>query len=84
MRKSAKSRAEEQFARTRVQQQDKKAQKDREKAETDRAAHIARLRALRLAKESADKEAAVANAGKTTGARTGGGRKTPEPSVPGE
>ena len=60
MRKSAKSRAEEQFARIRVQQDDKKSQKDREKAETARTAQISRLRGLRLAKEAADKEAAAA------------------------
>lgn len=56
MRKSVKSRAEEQFAAT--QKKDKQALKDIEKARQERAEKVERLRALRLAKEAADKEAA--------------------------
>ncbi|MEK7820794.1 MAG: hypothetical protein AAB543_06775 [Pseudomonadota bacterium] len=73
MQKSAKSRAEERFFKSRGQQQDKKILKDREKAESDRAAHTARLRALRLAKEAADKEAAA-----TAAPSSGRGQKSPK------
>ncbi len=57
MYQSVKSRAEEQFAAT--QKKDKPALKEKEKARQERAEHVARLRALRLAKEAADKEAAA-------------------------
>ena len=56
MRKSANSRAEEQFAAT--QKKAKQALNEKEKAVQERVEHVARLRALRLAKEAADKEAA--------------------------
>ena len=56
MLKSAKSRAEEQFAA--IQKKDKPALKEQEKALQERAEHVARLRALRLAKEAVDKKAA--------------------------
>ncbi len=56
MYQSVKSRAEEQFAAT--QKKNKPALKEKEKARQERAEHVARLRALRLAKEAADKEAA--------------------------
>ncbi len=56
MLKSVKSRAEEQFAAT--QKKGKKALKEKEKARLERAKHVADLRALRLAKEAADKKAA--------------------------
>jgi hypothetical protein len=56
MLKSVKSRAEEQFAT--IQKKDKQALKEREKARQERADHVASLRALRLAKEAADKKAA--------------------------
>ena len=56
MFKSVKSRAEEQFAAT--QKKDKPALNEKEKARQERAEHVASLRALRLAKEAADKEAA--------------------------
>ena len=56
MRRSVKSRAEEQFAST--QKKDKQALKDKEKARQEVAEHVAMLRGLRLAKEAADKEAA--------------------------
>ncbi len=56
MDKSIKSRAEEQFAGT--QKKDKRVLKEKEIARQERAEEVARLRALRLAKEAADKEAA--------------------------
>jgi uncharacterized protein YifE (UPF0438 family) len=49
-----KSRAEEKFSAT--QKKDKQAMTEREKAWQQRMEHTARLRALRLAKEAADKE----------------------------
>jgi hypothetical protein len=56
MSKSARSRAEEQF--TATQKKDKQALKEKEKARQEREDHVASLRALRLAKEAADKKAA--------------------------
>ena len=56
MLKSVRSRAEAQFAA--AQKKDKQALKAEEKARQERADHVARLRALRLAKEAADKAAA--------------------------
>jgi len=56
MRKSVKSRAEEQF--TATQKKAKQALTDSENARQERADHIAKLKALRLAKEAADREAA--------------------------
>ena len=55
MSKSAKSRAEEQFAAT--QKKDRKALKEKESAQQARADHQAKLRGLRLAKEAADRAA---------------------------
>ena len=52
MRNSVRSRAEEQFAAT--QKKDKQVLKEREKARQESEEHVARLRALRLAKEGAD------------------------------
>ncbi len=57
MSTSARSRAEEQFAAT--QKKAKQALNEKEKARQERAEHVASLRALRLAKEVADKEAAA-------------------------
>ena len=57
MLKSVKSRADEQFAAT--QKKDKQALNEKEKARQKRAEHVASLRALRLAKEAADKKAAM-------------------------
>ncbi len=54
MLKSVKSRAEEKFAAT--QKKDEQALKEKENAWQQRMEHTARLRALRLAKEAADKE----------------------------
>ncbi len=56
MLKTVKSRAEEQFATSR--KKDKQPLDDREKARQEEAKSVAKLRALRLAKEAADKEAA--------------------------
>ena len=52
--KTTKSMAEEQFAA--VRRQAERAQTEHEVALQERAEHIAKLRALRLAKEAADKE----------------------------
>ena len=57
MSKSVKSKAEEQFAA--IQKKDKPALKEKNKAQQERAEHVSSLRALRLAKEAADKEAAA-------------------------
>ncbi len=62
MRKSVKSRAEEQFAA--IQKKDKQALTEKKKAQQEIAERVARLRALRLAKEAADKEAAEKAAAK--------------------
>ena len=62
MLKSAKSRAEERFAAT--QKKDKQALNEKEKARQEEAENVARLRALRLAKEAADKKAAEKAAAK--------------------
>ena len=56
MLKSVKSKAEEQFAAT--QKRAKQALKEKDKARQDRTESMARLRALRLAREAANKEAA--------------------------
>ncbi len=56
MLKSVKARAEEQFAAS--QKKDWQAPKKKEEARQEIAEHVASLRALRLAKEAADKEAA--------------------------
>ncbi len=54
MLQSVKSRAEEQFAAT--QKKDEQALKEKETAWQQRMKHSEKLRALRLAKEAADKE----------------------------
>ena len=56
MAKSARSKAEQMFAASQKKSDDHRKQK--EKAERESDAHIAKLRALRLAKEAAEKEAA--------------------------
>jgi hypothetical protein len=56
MHKSVKLTAEEKFAA--IQKKDAQALTDREKARQEEAKHVAKLRALRLAKQAADKEAA--------------------------
>ena len=56
MMKLVKSRAEELF--TATQKKANQARKEKDKARQDRAEHIASLKALRLAKELADKETA--------------------------
>ncbi len=62
MRKSARSRAEEQFAAT--QKKSKQALKEKEKERRKIADHVLSLRSFRLAKEAADKEAAEKAAAK--------------------
>ena len=57
MQNSVKSKAEQQFAAT--QKKADQALSDREKARRKEAEHTASLRALRLAKEAADREAAA-------------------------
>ncbi len=57
MLKSARARAEEQFAAT--QKKAKQALNKKDKAREEIAERMARQRALRLAKEAADKEAAA-------------------------
>jgi hypothetical protein len=54
MLKTGKSRAEEQFAAT--QKKDKQALKEKDKVWHQRMEHTAKLRALRLEKEAADKK----------------------------
>ena len=54
MLKAVRSRAEEQFAAS--QKELKLVQKEKDKAGQERAEKVARLRALRLAKEASDKE----------------------------
>ena len=54
MLKTMKSKAEEQFAAT--QKKEKKILKEKDKVWHQRMEHTARLRALRLEKEAADKE----------------------------
>ncbi len=54
MLQTVKSRAEEKFAAT--QKKDKQVLKEKETAWQQRMEHTARLRALRLAKEAADKK----------------------------
>ena len=76
MRRSVKSRAEEQFAST--QKKDKQALKDKEKARQEVAEHVAMLRGLRLAKEAADKEAAEAAATAKVTAKTDKGNSDPD------
>ena len=56
MLKSIRTKAEERFAA--IQKKDEQALKEREKARLEMAKHVAGLRALRLAKEAADKKAA--------------------------
>ena len=55
-REEARQRAEDKFKK--IKQREEVAQNDREKAYTAVVSKMARLRALRLAKESSDKEAA--------------------------
>jgi hypothetical protein len=57
MLKRVKSKAEEQFAA--IQKKDKQALMDKEIAQQERMDKTARLKALRLAKEAADRKAAA-------------------------
>ncbi len=73
MRKSARSRAEEQF--TSTQKKDKPALKKKEKERREIADHVLSLRSLRLAKEAADKNAAEKAAAEKAAAKN----KKPSP-----
>lgn len=64
--KDARARAEEQF--TAIQRQAKRAQTEHEIAQQERAEHIAGLRALRLAKEAADRDRARSTSAAKTAA----------------
>ena len=68
MWKSARSRAEAQFAAT--QKKSKQAQKEKDKAWQETEKKVANLRALRLAKEAADREAAERAAAEKAAAKT--------------
>ncbi len=67
MVKSVKSRADELFAAT--QKKDNQARTERDKASQKRAEHVANLKALRLAKNAADKEAAEQEAAEKAAAK---------------
>ncbi len=58
MARTGRSKADEYFAV--AQKRDKQALREKEKARQEMAEHVAKLRALRLAKEAADKQAADA------------------------
>ncbi len=76
MLKSRKSRAEEQFAAT--QKKDKQALKEKEKARQEKSEHVAKLRALRLAKEADDKKAAEKAAAEKAAAKTKKSSRLPQ------
>ena len=67
MVKLGKSRAEEQFAAT--QKKDNQARKEKDKASQERAEHVASLKALRIAKDAADKESAEQEAAEKAAAK---------------
>jgi colicin import membrane protein len=71
MLNSPKSRAEKQFAA--AQKQSKRVGKEKEKARHEQAEKMARLRSLRLAKETADKETGAAAKPKASSAAKHGG-----------
>lgn len=79
MDKSVRSKAEERF--NKIKQQDIKALKEREKTQLEDAAKVARLKALRLAKEAADKEAAEKEAAEKVAAKKSAAKK-PRSAVP--
>ena len=76
MLKSVRSRAEEQFAAT--QKKDKQALKEKEKEQQEKADHTARLRALRLAKEEADRIAAEKAAAEKAAAKSKKSTRLPQ------
>ena len=70
MMKSTIHAADKRFAK--MSEQQKKTNKERDRARLQKADHIARLRALRLAKEASDREAAPpAKRGRVTKASSG-------------
>jgi hypothetical protein len=68
MLKSVRTRAEGKFAK--IKQQEKKFVKEKEKAEQERLAKSEHLRALRLARDAAEKEAAEQEAAKGTAGKS--------------
>lgn len=68
MSKSAKARAEALFSSAR--KKDDQVLEEKEKAQRDKADHVANLRALRLAKEEADKQAATQRAAKRSAGKS--------------
>ncbi len=67
MVKLVKSRAEEQFAAS--QKKDNQARKEKDKASQERAEHVASLKALRFAKDAANKKAAEQEAAEKAAAK---------------
>ncbi len=67
MSKTAKTKAEAQFAALQKKAVDTK--NEQEQARDDRAEHVAKLRALRLAKEAEDEKMALAEKKKKTAAK---------------
>ena len=80
MRISVKSRAEEQFATT--QKKAKQALTESEKARQERTDHIAKLKALRLAKEAADREAAEKAVAEKAAAKKAAAKKKKPSALP--
>ena len=68
MLKSVRTQAEGQFAN--IRQQEKKFVKEKEKAEQERLAKSERLKALRLARDAAEKEAAAQDVAKGTASKS--------------
>ena len=76
MLRSVKLKAEKQFAAS--QKKDKQVLKEKEKVRQETAEKMARLRALRLAKEAADKEAAEKAASDKAAAKIKKSSRLPE------
>ena len=76
MLKSVKTSVEAKFAVT--QKKDKPSLKEKEKARQERAEHVAGLRALRLAKEAADKKAAEKAAAEKAAAKSKKSSRLPQ------
>ena len=80
MRKSVKLRAEEQF--TATQKKAKQALTKNEEVRRERADHIAKLKALRLAKEAADREAAEKAVAEKAAAKKAAAKKKKPSALP--
>lgn len=79
MQKSVISRAEEQFAA--LQRKSPHILNEKETAELEKTQKVARLRALRLAKEAADREAAEADAKKSKSKPKAKAKAKPKPKI---